>query len=105
VLAGIRQYVILEVVLNGDVILNRLAYSPGEFIPVNSPKLLVPGVVSIRLGSVSEEMPMMITESQLARLDTLIRVFGPMESLRKPRDEKIARSFIHRVRQRIRKRT
>jgi len=105
VLAGIRQYVILEVVLNGDVILNRLAYSPGEFIPVNSPKLLVPGVVSIRLGSVSEELPMMITESQLARLDTLIRVFGPMESLRKPRDEKIARSFIHRVRQRTRKRT
>ena len=104
-LAGTRQYVILEIVHNGDVIVNRVADSPTEFIPVHSPQLLVPGVVSVRLGSVSEELPTMIAESRLTRLDTVIRVLGPLENPREPRGESIARRLVGRVRQFARKRT
>ncbi len=103
-LAGIRQYVVLEVVLNDDIIANLVAYSPGEFIPVQSPKLLVPGVVSVRLGSVSEDMPAMIRESQLTRLDTVINVLGPMGSPRERTGPSLARRFVRRVRQLTRKR-
>jgi hypothetical protein len=109
VLAGTPQNVVLEVVLNGEIVLHRLADLPSKPIPVHSPKLLVPGVVSVRLGSVSKEKPTMISESQLTRLDTVIRVFGPMESpqkgpmesLRRPSGQNIVRRFVHRVRQRI----
>ena len=100
-LAGLRQVVILEVVLNDEIIEHRLAYSPGDLIPVHSPKLVVPGVVSVRLGSVSEEMPAMITESRLTRLDTVIRVLGPMGSPRERSVVSIARRFVHRVRERM----
>jgi glycosyltransferase involved in cell wall biosynthesis len=105
VLAGIRQYVILEIVHNDEFIVNRIVDSPNAFIPVHSPQLVVPGLVSVRLGSVSEEMPMMITESQLARLDTVIRVWGPMGSPRERTGPSLARRFVRRVRQLARKRT
>jgi glycosyltransferase involved in cell wall biosynthesis len=96
--AGAGQDVILEVVLNGEIILHRLVELPSKPIPVHSAKLFVPGVVSVRLGSVSDDMPTMITESQLARLHTVIRVFGPLEGLHKPMDTTLDRRFIHRVR-------
>jgi hypothetical protein len=105
VLAGIRQHVILEIVHNDEVIVNRIVDSPNAFIPVHSPQLVLPGLVSVRLGSVSEEMPMMITESQLARLDTVIRVLVPLENPREPSGESIARRLVGRVRQLARKRT
>jgi hypothetical protein len=103
-LVGTRQYVILEIVHNDDIIVNRVVDSPSELIPVHSPQLVVPGVVSVRLSSFSEEMPTMITESKLTRLDTVIRVWGPMESPQKPSGENSARRFVHRARQLTRKR-
>ena len=102
-LVGTRQYVVLEIVHNGEVIVNRLADSPGELIPIHSPKLVVPGVVSVRLGSVSEEMPTMIAESHVTRLDSVIRVLGPLENPREPSDESVVRTFINRVRERIKR--
>jgi len=100
-LAGTRQNVILEVVLNDEVIVNRLVDSPREFIPLDSPKLRAPGAMLVRLASVSDEMPIMMTNSQLNRLDTVIRVSGPMESPRGRTGASIARRFIHFVRARI----
>jgi hypothetical protein len=100
---GTGQQVILEVVLNDDIIVHRLVDLPSKPIPVHSPMLLAPGVVSVRLASVSEDRPTMITESQVAQLETVIRVFGPMESLHKPHGANIARRFVHFLRKRIKR--
>jgi hypothetical protein len=102
-LAGARQYAILEVVLNEEVIVNRLVESPREFIPIESPRLRAAGVMLVRLASVSEEMPTMIAESRLTRLDTVIRVLGPLEDPREPSGESIVRRLVGRVRQRIKR--
>ena len=102
-LAGTPQNVVLEVVHNDEIILHRLVDLPSKSITVHSPKLVVPGLVSVRLGSVSEEMPTMMTESQLTRLDTVMRVFGPMQTRRKPGGENSVRRFVYRVRERIKR--
>jgi hypothetical protein len=75
---GTRHAGILEVVFNGEIILQRVVYLPGKPIPVDSPKLVAPGVLLVRLANASEKMPILITESQLMRLDTVLRILGPM---------------------------
>jgi hypothetical protein len=104
-LAGTGQNVILEVVLEDEIIANLLVYSPSELIRVDSPKLSTPGVGLVRLASASAEMPTMITNSRLRRLDTVIRVFGPMVSPRELTVANIARRFVHFVRKRVRRPT